>query len=102
MLGAIDHMGHALAVNTYYSNNSYYPKLVVDRTSQADEKRTDAQIHTVKPSDNNFQTEERATTKTVVEDNKWVVEKYDQNGKLIRLTPPGYVPFGRMVHSILV
>ena len=37
----------------------------------------------------NFQHNKSEKTKNVFEDGKLVVERYDKNGKLIRITPPG-------------
>ena len=34
------------------------------------------------------------TTKNVIENGKLIVEQYDRHGKLIRKTPPGYLPPG--------
>ena len=35
---------------------------------------------------------EQTTTKNVFENGKLIVEQYDRHGKLIRKTPPGYLP----------
>jgi hypothetical protein len=35
---------------------------------------------------------ERTTTKNVIENGTLIVEQYDRHGKLIRKTPPGYLP----------
>jgi hypothetical protein len=35
---------------------------------------------------------EEKTTKIVIEDGTLIVEQYDRHGKLIRKTPPGYLP----------
>ena len=37
---------------------------------------------------------EQTTTKNVIENGKLIVEQYDRHGKLIRKTPPGYLPPG--------
>jgi hypothetical protein len=37
------------------------------------------------------------TTKTVIENGKLIVEQYDRHGKLIRKTPPGYLPPGEKI-----
>jgi hypothetical protein len=37
---------------------------------------------------------EETTTKNVIENGKLIVEQYDRHGKLIRKTPPGYLPPG--------
>ena len=37
---------------------------------------------------------EQTTTKNVFENGKLIVEQYDRHGKLIRKTPPGFLPSG--------
>ena len=41
-------------------------------------------------SDQQFKT----TSKTVIENGKVILEQYDRHGRLIRKTPPGYLPPG--------
>ncbi len=40
--------------------------------------------------------EGRVHNRTRLEDGTIIVEKYDEDGKLIRRTPPGYLPFGEI------
>lgn len=40
--------------------------------------------------------EGRAHNRTRLENGTIIVEKYDEDGKLIRRTPPGYLPFGEI------
>ena len=40
---------------------------------------------------------EGTTTKNVIENGKLIVEQYDRHGKLIRKTPPGFLPPGEKV-----
>ena len=40
------------------------------------------------------QSVEHKTNKNVIENGNLVVEQYDRHGKLIRKTPPGYLPPG--------
>ena len=37
---------------------------------------------------------EGTTTKNVIENGKLIVEQYDRHGKLLRKTPPGFLPPG--------
>jgi hypothetical protein len=37
---------------------------------------------------------ENMKTRNSLEDGKIVVEKYDEDGKLVKKTPPGFLPFG--------
>ncbi len=40
--------------------------------------------------------DEDLQTRNRLENGKIVVEKYDEDGKLVKKTPPGYLPFGEM------
>ena len=40
---------------------------------------------------------ENMKTRNSLEDGKIVVEKYDEDGKLVKKTPPGYLPFGETI-----
>jgi hypothetical protein len=34
--------------------------------------------------------------RTLIENGKIIIERYDEDGKLIKRTPPGYLPFGEI------
>jgi hypothetical protein len=40
--------------------------------------------------------EESTTTRNRLEEGKIIVEKYDEDGRLVRRTPPGFLPFGEI------
>jgi hypothetical protein len=40
--------------------------------------------------------DEKAKTRNRLEDGKIIVEKYDEDGRLVKRTPPGYLPFGEI------
>jgi hypothetical protein len=40
--------------------------------------------------------DEGTTTRNRLEDGKIIVEKYDEDGRLVRRTPPGFLPFGEI------
>jgi hypothetical protein len=40
--------------------------------------------------------DEQVKTRNRLEDGKVVVEKYDEDGRLVRRTPPGFLPFGEI------
>ena len=53
-------------------------------------------------SDIDLQHNKSEKNKNVFEDDKLVVERYDKNGKLLRKTPPGFIPFNQNVTSIFI
>jgi len=98
----IGHMEQYPTTGARFLNALRYPKIYTSPTGQVGERDKDKPMRHIAQSAARYQSEERTTTKTVVNDRKLVVEKYDQNGRLIRMTPPGYIPFDHVAHSILV
>ncbi len=39
---------------------------------------------------------DQTTSRHTIEEGKIVFERYDKDGKLIKKTPPGYLPFGEL------
>ncbi len=56
----------------------------VESSSQSEKPRTEAE------------TDEQTKTCNRIEDGKVIVEKYDEDGRLVRRTPPGFLPFGEI------
>ena len=98
----IGHMEQYPTTGARFLNGLRYPKIDTGPIGQVGERDKDKPMRQIAQSGSRYQSEERTTTKTVVNDRKLVVEKYDQSGRLIRMTPPGYIPFDHVAHSILV
>ena len=45
----------------------------------------------------NLQNQANLKTRNSIENGKLVVEKYDEDGNLVKKTPPGYLPIGERV-----
>lgn len=56
----------------------------VEDSSQSEKPRAEAE------------TDEQAKTRNRIEDGKVIVEKYDEDGRLVRRTPPGFLPFSEI------
>jgi hypothetical protein len=41
--------------------------------------------------------DERTRNRTKLEDGKIIIETYTEGGKLVKITPPGYLPFDKTV-----
>jgi len=65
------------------------PKQVIAPTNNVFDKNSGNEA-----SGKSDQKAEGTTTKNVIENGKLIVEQYDRYGKLIRKTPPGYLPPG--------
>jgi hypothetical protein len=71
----------------------------------SDGLKKNAEKRKIEATDNSMQSNtyrqyKRISKKNVFEDGKLVVETYDDDGKLIRKTPPGFIPFNQEVNSI--
>ena len=42
-------------------------------------------------------TDERTRNRTNLEDGKIIIETYTEDGQLMKITPPGYLPFDKTV-----
>lgn len=56
----------------------------VEGSSQSDQPRAESE------------TDGQTKTRNRIEDGKVIVEKYDEDGRLVRRTPPGFLPFGEI------
>jgi len=72
----IDAIGNVLPLQEVAPTN----KIVDDNLDNRTPDRSDQQFKT--------------TSNTVIENGKVILEQYDRHGRLIRKTPPGYLPPG--------
>jgi hypothetical protein len=56
----------------------------VEKTNQSENARSETD------------TDGSTTTRNRLEEGKVIVEKYDEDGRLVRRTPPGFLPFGEI------
>jgi hypothetical protein len=70
----------------------------VQKTMQASVPRPVERADDSQHSDMNQNDEKKSetTSRQRIEDGQVVIEKYDRQGKLVKKTPPGYIPFGEM------
>lgn len=78
-------------------NSPYNNQLIQEEKSEQirQERPIEASDNAPK-SDLNAAQDQNTTTKHRIEEGQVVVEKYDEHGKLLKKTPPGYVPFGEI------
>ena len=97
MINAIGEAAMQATVRANYSSVAQEKELVVQKNDQMKAHRPVEKSDGDQKSEMNLQYfEEDTTTKNNLENGKIVVEKYDEDGKLLRKTPPGYLPFGEM------
>ena len=96
MINAIGDVAMQQTIRANYNSENHDQTAIVKKNEHVHEKRP------VEKSDNssnpklNLSKDDNSTAKNIVEDGRIIVEKYDEDGKLIRKIPPGYLPFGEM------
>lgn len=96
MINAIGDVAMQQTIRANYNSENHDQAVIVKKNEQIREKRP------VEKSDNsskprlNLRNDENTTAKNIVEDGRIIVEKYDEDGKLVRKIPPGYLPFGEI------
>jgi len=84
------------------SIRSTYDHLVPEKEVSEQQKDRVRSIRPVEKSEEGSQArletaeEENTTHRNKLEDGRVIVEKYDEDGRLIKKVPPGYVPFGEV------
>ena len=95
MINAIGEAVMQATVRANYSSVAQEKELVAQKNDQMKAHRPVEKSEGDQKSEMNLQYfEEDTTTKNNLENGRIVVEKYDEDGKLLRKTPPGYLPFG--------
>jgi len=95
MINAIGEAAMQSTVRANYSSVAQEKELVAQKNDQIKAHRHVEKSDGDQKSEMNLQYfEEDTTTKNNLENGRIVVEKYDADGKLLRKTPPGYLPFG--------
>ena len=95
MIDAIGEAAMHATFRTNYSSVAQENELVARKNDQMKAHRPVEKSNGNQKSDMNLQYfEEGTTTKNNLEDGRIIVEKYDEDGKLLRKTPPGYLPLG--------
>ena len=96
MINAIGDVAMQQTVRTNYSNENQEQAVVAKKAEQVKEKRPVEKANKSSNSELNQRNDGETTAKNIIEDGKIIVEKYDEDGRLVRKIPPGYLPFGEM------
>ena len=91
MLNAIGEAAMQHTVRTSYDSEMQTQDLAVKENDQIRKKRPIEKTEDSQASDLNLKQEEDTRRQNVVEDGHIVVEEYNENGEIVRVTPPGYV-----------
>lgn len=92
MLPAIGEATMQQTVRANYDSEMHNQGLVVKKNDQIREQRPVEKTEDSSKSEMDLKSEEETTRKNKMEDSgEIVVEEYNENGEIVRITPPGYV-----------
>jgi hypothetical protein len=97
MINAIGEATIQQFVRTSYNAETFDKDLAVQKTDKVREQRPVAKGDDGQKPEMNLQSQANMKSRNSFVDGKLIVEKYDENGKLVKKTPPGYLPIGERV-----
>ncbi len=84
-------------VRTSYNAETCKNDVVVQNTDKVREQRPVEKGDDGQKPEMNLQSQGNMKSRNSFVDGKLVVEKYDEDGNLVKRTPPGYLPIGERV-----
>jgi nitrogen fixation protein FixH len=81
-------------VRSSYNSGTHDRDLEVQKAEKVKEQRPVEKSEDGQQAEMNLKSEEELKARNNLEDGQLVVEKYDESGRLIKVTPPGYLPPG--------
>ena len=97
MISAIGEATIQQFVRTSYNVETSEKDLAVQKTDKIRKQRPVERGDDGQKPGLNLQNQANMKTRNSIENGKLVVEKYDEDGKLVKKTPPGYLPIGERV-----
>ncbi len=97
MINAIGEATIQQFVRTSYNVQNSDKYLAVQKTDKIRKQRPVERGDDSQKPEMNLQNQANMKTRNSIEDGKLVVEKYDEDGNLVKKTPPGYLPIGERV-----
>ena len=94
MLNAIGEATMQQFVRSNYNSETYDKDLEVQKAEKVKEQRPVEETKDGNQTEMNLKSEEDLKTRNKFEDGELVVERYDDDGRLVKVTPPGYLPPG--------
>ena len=91
MLHAIGEAAMQQTVRANYDSEMYDQQIAVKKSDQVKGKRPVEKTEDSSKSEMNLKKEEETIRKNTFEDGDIIVEEYNENGEIVRKTPPGYV-----------
>jgi hypothetical protein len=97
MINAIGEATMQQFVRTSYNAENFNKDLAVQKTDKVREQRPVEKGNDSHQPEMNLQSQRNMESRNNIVDGNLVVEKYDEDGNLVKKTPPGYLPLGAKV-----
>jgi hypothetical protein len=94
MINAIGEATMQQFVRTSYNAEMFAKDQEVKKTNKIKEPRPVEESDDSQKSEMGLRFRDNMKTRNSLEDGQLIVEQYDEDGKLVKKTPPGYLPFG--------
>ena len=94
MINAIGEATMQQFVRTSYNAEMFAKDQEVQKTNKIKEPRPVEESDDSQKSEMGLRSRDNMKTRNSLEDGQLIVEQYDEDGKLVKKTPPGYLPFG--------
>ena len=79
-----------------YNSEKFGKDQDIQKTNKIKKRRPIEGSQDGQKSEMSLQPQNNTTTRNRIDEGRIIIEKYDENGKLIKKTPPGLLPFGEM------
>ncbi len=97
MINAIGEATMQQFVRTSYNAETFDKGLAVQKTDKVRKQRPVEKGDDGQKTEMNLQSQGNMKSRNSFVNGKLVVEKYDEDGNLVKRTPPGYLPIGERV-----
>ena len=97
MINAIGEATVQQFVRTSYNTETFDKNLAVQKTDKVRKQRPIEKGDDGQKPGMNLHSQASMKSRNSFVDGKLVVEKYDEDGNLVKRTPPGYLPIGERV-----
>ncbi len=84
-------------VRASYNAETVDKDLAVQKTDKVRKQRPVEKGDDGQKPEMNLQSQSNMKSRNILVDGKLIVEKYDEDGNLVKKTPPGYLPIGERV-----
>ena len=94
MINAVGEATMQQFVRTSYNAELFAKDQEVAKAEKAKEPRPIEESDNGQKSELGSRSKDNMKTRNSIEDGQLIVEQYDEDGNLVKKTPPGYLPFG--------